>query len=832
MANRPLVVKIVGDADFKEATKKLSGFSKSIGSVFQGVGVGLGVGLANQLSSGFGEALNLEAANDKLQAQLGLTAEKAKELGEVSSKVYANAWGENIEEVNSVVQSVFASFPDTPPDVIQATTEDALAMADAFEGSADQYVTLAAQLTNQGIVESVGSGLDFITASFQQLPSEMRDPLAEAVGEYGTFMDSLGFSTEQTFSILTDAAREGGIGLDKTADALKEFSILATDMSKASTEAFSTIGLDAQTMAEGILAGGEQAGQAFDQIVDGLLDIENPVEQANTAIALFGSPIEDLNVTQIPEFLESLDATGKSFEDVAGVAREMGDTLGDNLATRIEGLRRGAMLKLTQFLSNVVIPVVDKVIDVWQNNFAPVISTVTGIITEGVDAFRTAFSFLTGDAEQADSYFENIMSGGIVGFFSEVAVLANNAINTFQGFASKVRSIFGGGGGGGGPFSSVKAAIDTLADALRPAVGFINDFIVVLGNGFDEKGSELNSTAQNLALTVRNLAGVLINDVIPAVQAFISEAVRIAQELWPRVQPVLEQIVDLFTATFELVVVVVRRAIDIIGFIWSTWGDEIVDVVMVAFGLISGIITNALDIITGIVRVISGVLRGDWSEAWEGIKQIVDGAFGLILTIIRAGWGLIRTLFSAGISLLREAWSRLWGRLKQFASDRFDSIKTDITDTIADIVSAFKAMPGKIKRAVSGLFDSLWDNFRTPINRIIDGWNGLSFSLPGFDAGPFGSFDGITIGTPNLPRLATGNVATRPTLAIFGEYAGARHNPEITTPESTMADTFRRVLNEQGGRNQPAIQIGQVVTPPGRHLDEELDLLVRKYLPA
>lgn len=48
----------------------------------------------------------------------------------------------------------------------------------------------------------------------------------------------------------------------------------------------------------------------------------------------------------------------------------------------------------------------------------------------------------------------------------------------------------------------------------------------------------------------------------------------------------------------------------------------------------------------------------------------------------------------------------------------------------------------------------------------------------------------------NLKGLAKGNVAYGPTVAEFGEYAGARTNPEITTPQSIMKQTMVEALQE------------------------------------
>lgn len=66
---------------------------------------------------------------------------------------------------------------------------------------------------------------------------------------------------------------------------------------------------------------------------------------------------------------------------------------------------------------------------------------------------------------------------------------------------------------------------------------------------------------------------------------------------------------------------------------------------------------------------------------------------------------------------------------------------------------------------------------------------------------PFGGLPPISV--PKIPKLAKGNVAYDETLAIFGEYSGAKSNPEITAPQSILRDTFEDVLagyNENSGQ--------------------------------
>lgn len=50
-----------------------------------------------------------------------------------------------------------------------------------------------------------------------------------------------------------------------------------------------------------------------------------------------------------------------------------------------------------------------------------------------------------------------------------------------------------------------------------------------------------------------------------------------------------------------------------------------------------------------------------------------------------------------------------------------------------------------------------------------------------------------------VPKFATGTVATQPTMGVFGEYSGARTNPEIVSPKNDMIDAVAQALQLYGG---------------------------------
>ncbi|MGP3787150.1 hypothetical protein [Paenibacillus sp. 1A_MP2] len=88
------------------------------------------------------------------------------------------------------------------------------------------------------------------------------------------------------------------------------------------------------------------------------------------------------------------------------------------------------------------------------------------------------------------------------------------------------------------------------------------------------------------------------------------------------------------------------------------------------------------------------------------------------------------------------------------------------------------------------------------INKVIEGFNSLSVSIPEFEV--FGQkVGGAHIGVPQIPKipkLAKGGLAYGPTLAMVGDNRGASVDPEVVSPLSKLQDMI-------GGNNQPMVEI-------------------------
>lgn len=327
------------------------------------------------LMAGIEEALQQEVSGDILAAQLDLTKEQAALAGQVAGELYVQAYGESMADVDEAVGAVMSSFHslrDGSAEALEDVTAAALDFSKAFQVEVGRATQVAGVMFNDGLAKDGKHAFDLLAKASQRVPTAIREDLIDTVEEYGTFFRALGLNGEQTMGILVTASLKGKFGLDKMGDSLKEFILLSTDLgSSAVTDAYEEIGLDAEAMADALLSGGERAEEAFGKIVDGLSGIKDPSDQAATAIALFGTPLEDMNKADIPEFLASLQSMDDGLGDVAGAADKLGDTMADNAATKFESFKRGLEEKVVGFIGSSVLPALEDLVEGFRLSGVP-----------------------------------------------------------------------------------------------------------------------------------------------------------------------------------------------------------------------------------------------------------------------------------------------------------------------------------------------------------------------------------------------------------------------------------------------------------------------------
>jgi len=451
--------------DDREFDRGLDG----VGSKFNKIGpmaAAAGAAAGAALAAGVVKAMDVEAINDKLAAQLDLTAAESERIGGVAGHLYADAYGESMQDVSTAVAGVRSSIEgmtQATEKELEAASAKALDFAAIFEIDITRATSTAGILTKSGLAKDATEAFDLMTAASQRVPAQLREDVLDAADEYSQFFASLGMDGQQAFALLVANADKGMYGIDKVGDAVKEFSIRATDLSAASKGAYEAIGLGMEEMTNKLLAGGDSASEATQQIVDGLLSIEDPGRRAEASIALFGTPLEDLNVNEIPEFLRSLKLGEDAMEGFAGASERAGDTLNDNAKTKLTAFRRTLESGLVNFLGGTVIPAIEKVGDVLGPVLMPVLRTL-GSVIKPIAPVLIGMAGAFGSLWAAAKGYQILK--GAVGTIRDLTGLLRGGVSSLGNFAGGLSRAGSAGGEFAGGLGSARGGAGRLAGVL------------------------------------------------------------------------------------------------------------------------------------------------------------------------------------------------------------------------------------------------------------------------------------------------------------------------------------------------------------------------------
>lgn len=294
------------------------------------------------------------------------------------------------------------------------------------------------------------------------------------------------------------------------------------------------------------------------------------------------------------------------------------------------------------------------------------------------------------------------------------------------------------------------SAFDAVTAALAPALKGVQDLLTWIDPVFSFVGDVAVVALDELGSIFEKVAGVF-EDKGTKVQGIISGIGEILAAVWAQIEPMLQNWMGVFDATFQY-----------IGDVLGVW------------------ISLAVDILYGLVEFLAGAFTGDWDRAWDGISGIISGVKDTI-----------EKLVSALTTFLGTAWDVI----AQNAVIAFNLFKDTMLNIWNGIMSGIKGSINSIIGFVNGLMSGICEG----INTVIRAMNKLKWDIPDWVpvlGGKSFGFNLSTISAPKIPMLADGGVITQPTLAMMGEYAGARNNPEIVTPQSVMAETVATVMED------------------------------------
>ena len=449
----------------------------------------------------------------------------------------------------------------------------------------------------------------------------------------------------------------------------------------------------------------------------------------------------------------------------------------------------------------------------WVGNIAGPFAAITAVVL----SLTSAYGGLGGVLERVKKVFTDAWD--IIKKFYEASEIANAIAYLKEQFGrlkDALKGIYDA-------LAPLKPMWELVFDAISVAMGVIGSIIttvMALLAGFIGALVDVAATIINVFVDPITAIATLIGNFCQEVIDFFA-GLKYALIGDPIIIDMWEGIKKVFKDAIDKVLKFVKDLVDkVIKFFTNLW-DKAVEIYNKLKDFLSktweAIKTKTTDVWNSIKQWLSetwNAILQTITTVWNGIQEITTVVWTAISGFITTIWEGIKTAISTAIEWVRTTISTIWTSISETTSSTWNTIKTTISGVWDGIKTKAESITNSIKNFFTNAYNSIkekWDGFgswfrgifsgidgivRSALNGVIRIMNSLSVTVP--DWVP--KIGGRTFGF-NIPYLAKGGIIDSPTIAMMGEYVGARSNPEIVAPQSMI----REIISEENGEMVSAL---------------------------
>lgn len=566
-----------------EKLKSLAGgTAKAVGAGMLAVGtavVGIGV-------SAVGSATNLDKAMNQYLASTGKSTEETERYKKVMEDIYTNNYGDSFEDIGQAMSDVTKNLGKLNDADLQNVTESAFALRDTFGYEIPESTRAAkAMMENFGISGDEAMGL---IAAGAQNGLDYSGELIDSINEYSTQFAKVGLDADDMFKIFQKGAETGAWNIDKIGDAVKEMSIRVIDGSETTKEGFETIGLNADEMSAKFAKGGDSAKDAFQQTIDALAKIEDPLAQNTAGVDLFGTMWEDLG----PEVVTQLANIEDGAYDASDAMGQIKKVKYNDLGSMFEGLKRT--------IEVLILPLGEELIPLLSDLIDDVLPTIEEFLPEMVDMI---------------SYFVK----GLMPVIEEILPILMESLG-------ELMPVF---------MDIIEAVLPTLLNIISELAPLFADLIEAVLPIFTELLEKLLPPIMDIIEKALPPLIKLIEALMPILQTVIDLLMPIIDLFFDLLEPIIDVIDEALVPLIEAI----QPLIDILADTLIPIIEGIGEIFKNAFGnaldTVKEVIGNITNVFKGIVDFIKCVFKGDWEGAWKAVVNIFKNIISGIANIFK-----------------------------------------------------------------------------------------------------------------------------------------------------------------------------------------------------
>lgn len=304
----------------------------------QDAGTALSAGISAPLL-GFGAAAAMvadgfDSSAGRIEARLGVTAERAEELADIGEEVWKDAFGESVKDAADSITLVSNNLGKISDKELKQATESAYFLREAFDAEINESTRAAGQLMKD-FGDSSSKAFDILTYGFQN-GLDYTGEFLDTIREYSPQFAELGYNSEQFLNSLKAGFDAGAWSLDKIGDSIKESHLRMSDLSEVTKDAYKAMGLNATEYINKISKGGEEGNKAFQEIVKKLMEVDDATQRNALSTALFGTQYEDLR----EKVIFAIAGASREIKGLEGTTKRASDALYNNFGTRFQRMWR------------------------------------------------------------------------------------------------------------------------------------------------------------------------------------------------------------------------------------------------------------------------------------------------------------------------------------------------------------------------------------------------------------------------------------------------------------------------------------------------------------
>ncbi len=730
------IVKVMGTLD-PSVAKSVAEANKKFSGIKAGVAVaGAAIAGATTAAVAFGKtsvdaAAKFETGMSNVATLLdGDTATVNKRIAEMGDGIMdiAKKTGLATDDLSNGMYQIVSALGDSA----DATSQLEVAAKAAKAGGATTVdaINLLSAVTKgygdtSGEAWSKASALAFQTVKLGQTSFP---ELAASMGKVVPIASALNISQEELFGSFATLTGVTGSTAEVATQMKSVFSGLMTP-STALSEKIGELGYEsANAMLDqlGLIGTLDKLSAACGDDKQAVAKLFSSVEAQTAVLALAGSQTENW-VQKTEAMAGAADATSNAF-----------DRQTDNLQGKLDKMKQvfeTFKIRVGNILIPIVTNIVDKAIPKIEKAFDTLMPILSDVYTSAKPVIEAFGNAIPGALQIAG----DIMSG----VFNAIKIVIPPVISLVKFFGENFSWI--------GP---IAAGLATGTGVLTAAIKINSVITAISANGFKAwaastkiagAATKIFAGAQkvlNLVMSA-NPIGIVIAAVVALGTAFVL--------LYKKCEPFRNFINGIgawIKKTFVSVVEWFRTLPAVFGNIFTSAGNSIKNAFNAVVNWFKNIPQVFSNIFSGISSAVSNMVTsiGERFPVLGTIFQTVQGMVAPYIDGIKNAISSIKNVFTSLIDFVKNVFTGNW-------AGAWESVKNIFGN-------AFSALTGLVKAPLNAVISL--------INSAIGGLNKLHISIPDWVPGLGGKEFGISI--PQIPMLATGGIATQPSICGEGGY--------------------------------------------------------------